>query len=75
MILLTFLLGLYLTYSLIITLVYYFIDNNPQHTLCAIKPFVLISPLLLQYANFQNLDHMTDYLIRNGFADTFGLIA
>ncbi len=29
----------------------------------------------IQYANYQNLDQMTDYLTSNGFADTVALIA
>ena len=29
----------------------------------------------IQYANYQNLQQMTDYLTDNGFADTVGLIA
>ena len=29
----------------------------------------------IQYANYQNLDQMTDYLTTNGFADTVALIA
>ena len=29
----------------------------------------------IQYANYQNLDQMTDYLTNNGFADTVALIA
>ena len=29
----------------------------------------------IQYANYQNLDQMTNYLTTNGFADTVALIA
>ena len=29
----------------------------------------------IQYANYQNLDQMTNYLTGNGFADTVALIA
>ena len=29
----------------------------------------------IQYANYQNLQQMTDYLSGNGFADTIALIA
>ena len=29
----------------------------------------------IQYANYQNLDQMTDYLTGHGFADTVALIA
>jgi len=29
----------------------------------------------IQYANYQNLDQMTDYLTSHGFADTVALIA
>ena len=29
----------------------------------------------IQYANYQNLDQMTEYLTGNGFADTVALIA
>ena len=29
----------------------------------------------IQYANYQNLEQMTDYLTSNGYADTVALIA
>ena len=29
----------------------------------------------IQYANYQNLEQMANYLISNGFAETIGLIA